>query len=366
MDRRPQQDRTQRGVITASRSTSNPNFMKRVLILHTGGTLGMAGRRPTPLAPDRYAQALEERVPELAQLAEIETRIVCNLDSSDIGPDEWSALADEVAKARASYDGVVVIHGTDTMAYTASALSFALEGLDRPVIFTGSQRPLGEIRSDARRNLVDAVDLACRDLPEVGICFDGRLYRGNRARKGDAWSYSAFASPGCAPLARLGLDVEVGAHVRRPSGPFRVDGRFDGRVAALQVVPAMEPWWLERLAGEGDGGLRGLVLSAFGVGNVPMRTRPVAEAVKRLVQSGVTVLVITQAQAGAVDLSLYQNGVGLLEAGALPGGDLGPEAAVTKLMHALAIFPDNPAARRDYLLRDVAGERSDGTLHLRD
>jgi L-asparaginase len=340
--------------------------MKRVLILHTGGTLGMAGRRPTPLAPDLYAQALEERVPELAELAEIETRILCNLDSSDIGPDEWSALADEVAKARAHYDGVVVIHGTDTMAYTASALSFALEELDRPVIFTGSQRPLGEIRSDARRNLVDAVDLACRDLPEVGICFDGRLYRGNRARKGDAWSYSAFASPGCPPLARLGLDVEIGRHVRRPGGQFRFDGRFDGRVAVLQVVPAMDPHWLERLVGDGEGRLHGLVLSAFGVGNVPMRTRPVAEAVDRLVKSGVTVLVVTQSQAGAVDLSLYRNGVGLLEAGAITGGDLSPEAAVTKLMHALAVFPEDLAARREYLLRDVAGERSNGAFHLDD
>src|SRR5579862_8694524 len=196
--------------------------MKRVLILHTGGTLGMAGRRPAPLAPDIYAQALTERVPELAELAEIETRILCNLDSSDIGLEEWAALADEVAQARARYDGVVIVHGTDTMAYTASALSFALAGLDRPVVLTGSQRPLAAVRSDARRNLVDAVDLATRDLPEVGICFDGRLLRGNRATKGDAWSYDAFASLGCAPLARLGLDVEIAPHVRRPTAPFAV------------------------------------------------------------------------------------------------------------------------------------------------
>jgi L-asparaginase len=254
------------------------------------------------------------------------------------------------------------------MAYTASALSFALEGLDRPVIFTGSQRPLGEIRSDARRNLVDAVDLACRDLPEVGICFDGQLYRGNRARKGDAWSYSAFASPGCPPLARLGLDVEIGPHVRRPTGKFAVDGRFDGRVALLQVVPAMDPVWIERLVGSDDreAEIRGLVLSAFGVGNVPMRTRPVAEAVDRLVRKGVTVLVVTQAQAGSVDLSLYRNGVGLLEAGAIAGGDLSPEAAVTKLMHALALFPEEVEARRNYLLGDVAGERTASGIHLRD
>jgi L-asparaginase len=341
--------------------------VKRVLILHTGGTLGMSGRRPTPLSPDTYAQQILARVPELSALATVETRILCNLDSSDVGPDEWSALAGEVAEARAAHDGIVVIHGTDTMAYSAAALSFALAGLDRPVILTGSQRPLGEIRSDARRNLVDAVDLATRDIPEVGVCFDSRLLRGNRSTKGDAWSYTAFASPNCAPLARLGLDVEIGGHVRRPTVPFSVAAAFDARVAVCYVTPGMEPRALERLgSGDADGGARGVVLAAFGVGNVPARARSVAAAVKRLTDGGVTVLVCTQAHAGAVDLALYANGVALREAGALSGGDMGIEAAVAKLMHALARHPDDGDARAAYLLADVAGERGDGHLHLRD
>jgi L-asparaginase len=341
--------------------------VKRVLILHTGGTLGMSGRRPTPLQPDTYAQQIVARVPELAALATVETRILCNLDSSDIGPDEWSALAEEIAQAREAHDGIVVIHGTDTMAYSAAALSFALVGLDRPVVLTGSQRPLGEIRSDARRNLVDAVDLATRDIPEVGVCFDSRLLRGNRATKGDAWSYTAFASPNCAPLARLGLDVELGAHVRRPTGPFSVDARFDGRVAVCYVTPGMDPRMLERLgAGDAESGARGIVLAAFGVGNVPARARSLAEAVKRLSDGGVTVLVVTQAHAGAVDLSLYANGVGLRDAGALSGGDMGVEAAVAKLMHALALHPADREARAAYLSADVAGERGDGRVHWRD
>ena len=222
------------------------------------------------------------------------------------------------------------------------------------MVLTGSQRPLGEIRTDARRNLVDAVDLATRDIPEVGVCFDGQLLRGNRASKGDAWAYAAFASPGCPPLARLGLDVEIGAHVRRPAGPFAADGRFDSRVAVYHVLPGMEPANLRRLAE----GMRGLVLAAFGVGNVPMRTRAVATEVKRLVDDGVTVLVVTQARAGSVDLSLYANGVGLADAGAISGGDLGLEAAVTKLMHALARWPEEVAPRRQYLEADVAGERA--------
>jgi len=323
----------------------------------------MSSRRPAPLSPDTYAHQILTRVPELAALATIETRILCNLDSSDIGPDEWAALADEIAAARATADGVVVIHGTDTMAYTAAALSFALGGLDRPVVLTGSQRPLGEIRSDARRNLVDAVDLATRDIPEVGVCFDGALLRGNRATKGDAWSYAAFASPSCPPLARLGLDVEIAPHVRRPAAPFAVDARFDARVAVCWVTPGMAPELLERL---GDGGARGVVLAAFGVGNAPSRARSVAAAVRKLVDGGVTVLVVTQAHAGAVDLRLYENGVVLAQAGALSGGDMGVEAAVAKLMSALGRFPDDAVARRAYLERDVAGERGDGSVHIPD
>jgi L-asparaginase len=341
--------------------------VKRVLLLHTGGTLGMSARRPSALQPDTYAHEILSRVPELAALAEVSTRILCNLDSSDIGPDEWSALADEIAAARADHDGVVVIHGTDTMAYTASALSFALRGLDKPVVLTGSQRPLGEIRSDARRNLVDSVDLATRDIPEVGVCFDGRLLRGNRATKGDAWSYTAFASPNCPPLARLGLDVEIAPHVRRPREAFAVDGRFDTRVAVCFVTPGMDPMMLERLgAPDAEQGARGVVLAAFGVGNVPSRVRSVAAAVKRLVDGGVSVGVVTQAHAGAVDLALYQNGVALRDAGALSGGDMGVEAAVAKLMHALGRFPADAGARAEYFVRDVAGERGDGQLHLAD
>ena len=345
---------------------------KNVLLLHTGGTLGMpprraadagAGGRALPLAPERYARELVAEVPELRALAAVETRILCNLDSSDVGPEEWSALAAEVAAARERADGIVIVHGTDTMAYTAAALSFALVGLDRPAVLTGSQRPLGEVRTDARRNLVDAVDLATRDLPEVGICFDGQLLRGNRATKGDAWSYRAFASPGLPPLARLGLDVEIAPHVRRPREPFRCVPAFDPRVALHYVLPGGDPGQLARL---GEGGARGVVLAAFGTGNVPLRSRSLVGPVRELVAAGVTVLCVTQAVAGGVDLRRYANGAALADAGALSGGDMNIESAVVKLMHALALHPGDAAARADYLLADVAGERGEPGTHLDD
>ena len=357
-----------RAVAAAVTIASTSFAMKRVLILHTGGTLGMSARRPSALQPDTYAHEIVSRVPELAALATIDTRILCNLDSSDVGPDEWSALADEVAAARAGHDGVVVIHGTDTMAYTAAALSFALVGLDKPVVLTGSQRPLGEIRSDARRNLVDAVDLATRDIPEVGVCFDGALLRGNRATKGDAWSYTAFASPNCPPLARLGLDVEIAPHVRRPAAAVR-RRRALRRARGGGLRDAGDGPAHRRAARRGRGRRR---RARRGAGGVRRGQRAVARRARwrrrcaRLVDGGVTVAVVTQAHAGAVDLSLYANGVALRDAGAVAGGDMGIEAAVAKLMHALGRFPTTRAARAEYFARDVAGERGDGLLHLRD
>lgn len=324
--------------------------LKRVLLLHTGGTLGMRGQ---PLEPSSYEAALTESVPELTELARIETRIVCNLDSSDMGPERWCELARTVAEARDRYDGFVIVHGTDTMPYSACALAFSLQGLDRPVILTGAQRPLASLRTDARRNLADAVELATCNIPEVGICFDGFLLRGCRTTKSDARSYHAFNSPGCAPLARLGVDVDVGDHIRRPTVPFRCDPRFDDRVMVVYVTPGLNPSVLERVIAP-ETGIRGVVLAAFGVGTVPCADRPIAPVVARAVAAGITVLVVTQSL-GPVDLGLYRNSLPLQEAGAIAGGEMVVEAAVTKLMHALAVY-DDPADRRRYLEWNVAGE----------
>jgi L-asparaginase len=324
----------------------------RVCLLHTGGTLGMTG---SPLEPGAYGARLLDHVPEIARIAEIEPRIVCNLDSSDMGPPQWTALAELVAEERERFDGFVVVHGTDTMAYTAAALAFALGGLDRPVILTGAQRPLAATRSDARRNLIDAVELATCDLPEVGICFDGLLLRGCRAVKADSRHYRAFASPGVEPLASLGTDVDVGAHVRRPREPFRCDPRFDPGVVALWVVPGMSAESLAcSLAPRPE--LRGAVLATFGVGTIP--DNGMAEAIAAAVAGGLEVVVTTQ-WGGVVDLGLYRNSQRLRDAGAIDGGEMRLESAVPKLMHALACIPER-AGRRAYLERNVAGERGEG------
>jgi len=323
----------------------------KVLLLHTGGTLGMVG---TPLVPDAYGSRLLDAVPELLQLADIDIHIVCNLDSSDLGPPQWVDLASTIAGCHETYDGFVIVHGTDTMAYTAAALSYALEGLGKPVVFTGAQRPLSALRSDARRNLVDAVEVATAELPEVTICFDGLLLRGCRALKNDARSYRAFASPGVPPLAKMGIDVDMSRLIRQPARPFASHPVFDPRVDVVYMTPGMRPDAVLRRTE--DPALRGLILAAFGVGTVPSQVRAIAPQLGAAVERGLEVIVVTQ-RGGKVDLMAYESSAGLAAAGCLAGGTMHVEAAVPKLMHALARFDDR-AARHGYLLRDVAGEIS--------
>lgn len=325
--------------------------MKRVLVLKTGGTLVMTGE---PLGPSNYGDALLEAVPELAQIAEIDMELISNIDSSDIDIPHWERLTDRIAAARKGYDGVVVIHGTDTMAYTASALTFSLENLDIPVILTGSQRPLAALRTDARRNLADAVELATHDIPEVGVCFDGVLLRGCCATKAHGQNYRAFASPKTPPLARLGVDIQKAPVIRTPQGPFTPHPNFDDRVLLLHLTPGLPPHYLEQILVNLQDDLRGIVLGTFGLGTVPKKSKPLAPIIEEAINAGIDVLVVSHAT-GGVNLDAYENSRSLRDAGAISGGSMGYEAAITKLMAALARF-DNRDERWAYLERNVAGE----------
>lgn len=305
----------------------------------------------TPLRPDTYAQALTTTVPEISQIATIDTEIVASLDSSDIGSEHWETLATRITNSRQDYNGFVVVHGTDTMAWTASALSFALQNLDRPVILTGAQRPLSALRTDARRNLIDAVEIATLPIPEVAICFDGLLLRGCRATKSHALMYRAFDSPDCEPLARLGVDVALAEHIRSPSRDFQSFEKFQDDVVTLYMTPGLSPGAMESFLSTG---VRGLVLAAYGLGTVPRLRRDFASVVRQGIDHGVPIVVVSQT-AGKVDLSLYDNSRVLEDAGAISGGSMRIEAATTKLMHALANYPSLEEIRH-VLTEDIAGE----------
>lgn len=324
--------------------------MPKVLLMHTGGTLGMRGE---PLEPGLYNAQLLEDVPQLLSLAEVETHVVCNLDSSDVGPTQWSELAQLIASEYRRFDGFVVVHGTDTMGYSASALAFALEGLAKPVIFTGAQRPLASVRTDARRNLLDAVELATQSIPEVGICFDGLLLRGCRSKKSNAHDYRAFDSPGCSPLARLGVDMELGDHIRRPNMPFRCDARFDPNVLVVHLTPGFRSELLRAVI-EAEHPPRGIVISVFGVGTVPTLDKGLAQVLSEANERGIEI-VATTPSAGRIDFSQYLNSAPLIDAQVIPGGSMQIESATTKLMHALAIC-DSRSSLRTYMEWNVAGE----------
>lgn len=326
----------------------------RVLFLYTGGTLGMTSRNPGPLAPSLVAEDILQYLRGLEREVQVDAELLCNLDSSDLAPPEWSRIAHAVAARIADYAGFVVVHGTDTMAWTASALSYMLRDLPKPVVLTGAQRPIALVRTDARNNLIHAALCAAMDLPEVGIFFGRSLFRGNRATKTSIQSYEAFESPGLPPLLEMGVACTPIVAPRRPTGPFRLVDGFEDRVVVLTVVPGSRP---DQVDAAVAAGARGLVLRGFGAGNVPQRRWP--EAIRAATDAGVTVAMMSQCDRGTVDLRAYEGGRAALDAGALPTGSMTVEAATVKLMHLLAQSGSTDDLRALFL-EDLAGEGAAG------
>lgn len=331
----------------------------RLLLIHTGGTLMMRGGDPAPLAPEVYKSDLLAQLPILRKIADIETRILFNLDSADMQPHHWVEIGSTIHEALPRYDGFVVVHGTDTMAYTASALAFLLPGLDRAVVLTGSQRPLVEVRTDARANLVDACHLATLRIPEVGIAFDSRFLRGCRAAKVDAWGMSAFGSPACPPLAELGLSVRIAPHVLPPRPPSPFDPRIEPHVIAVRTFPGLEPRLLHGALGVG---VRGMVIEAFGAGNVPRLENSLIPVIEDAHARDVPVVIVSQTARGAVDLTRYEGGAEARGAGAIGAGDMTPEAALTKLMITLGRVPGGPHGTRTAAARAAFAEAPAGEM----
>lgn len=322
---------------------------KRVLILHTGGTLGMVGQ-PGPLSPggDPLASLLE-KVPELSDIADLKVEILAQIDSCDVRGRNWVEWAGRI-RSNTWADGFVVIHGTDAMAYTASALSFLLEERKRPVVLTGSQRPLSAVRSDARQNLVDAVTLASAHLKEVMICFDSTGLRGNRSLKLSCSNMGAFHSPNCQPLAELGVDIQWGGHILKMPGKKRRLATGN-RVRLSWVVPDLpiSPPWTPN-------GLAVHVLATLGAGNLPL-TGGWKERLQKESRAGVIHLVVSQCPHGHVKTGLYASSQILKEIGAVNGGDMTYVAAVAKARVGLGQGFTRETLS-EYLARSVAGERS--------
>jgi L-asparaginase type I len=268
-------------------------------------------------------------------------------------PSAWIRVAEEVHRAFSVHaaDGVVIVHGTDTMAYGASLVAFLLGPLPGPVVFTGAQKPLSDVRTDARQNLVDATLVATMGLPEVVITFGARAYRGVTATKIDAFGFEAFSSPNAAPLVTFGTGVEVAKSIRTAESLAPLDVRLDTRVAYLRVVPGLTPEIVRAILGAG---VRGLVLSTYGTGTLPGALVPCLEEARA---AGVVVLAVSQCLRGYVDLGRYEAGAAAEAAGVVSGGGMTVEAALAKLMVGLGRL-DGPEALRAYLVQDTLGELS--------
>lgn len=305
------------------------------------------------LKPGDLTNELFRFIPEARELAEIDVRVLYNIDSSNVQIAHWQMLAAEIERELDHYDGFVIIHGTDTMVYTASALSFMLTNLPKPVILTGAQRPIAAIRTDAKNNLIGALELATYDVPEVGLYFDHRLFRGNRAKKLSINDFDAFASPNFPVLAQVGLDIELRTDLlRRPSGLFRVSRDFSDKVAVLRLMPGMAADLFDALL---DGPVEAFVLEAFGAGNVPIADKSMIPFIDRAVARGKIVALASQSLSGAVNLGLYECGSRAAAAGAISCADMTVEAAAVKLMYLLGQFDSRDKVLRNFSL-PLAGE----------
>ena len=311
---------------------------KRVYIAYTGGTIGMKPTRDGYVPEPGSLQRRMSEMPELRHPSMPSFRIHEYdplLDSSNMTPAEWEKIARDIAAVYGGYDGFVVLHGTDTMAYTTSALPFLLRGLAKPVIVTGSQIPLCEVRNDARETLITSLLIAANhDVPEVCLYFGGKLLRGCRATKVSADGFAAFDSPNVPPLGTVGVDIEIDrALVRRPARrtKLRVDELARAPVvSALRLFPGISPELVRNVLLPP---LQGLVLETYGVGNGPDQDAAFIAALSEATARGVVIVDCTPCLEGSVDLTEYAAGSALARAGVISGFDMTAEAALTKLYY---------------------------------
>lgn len=285
------------------------------------------------------------------------------IDSSDINPGVWSDLARIIERSYAKYDGFVILHGTDTMAYSASALSFMLQNNSRPVIFTGSQLPIGTLRTDGKENLITALEIAAANengkpvVPEVCIYFENALYRGNRTTKYSTEHFKAFASPNCEPLAITGINIKYNRDkILYPTirQDLQVHTTMCTDLAVLKIFPGIGKKLVNAIIHESK--IKALVLESFGAGNA--MTEPwFIDEIRNFVSKGGIILNVTQCYTGTVESELYETGKQLLEAGVINGKDITTESALTKLMYLLSNC-DSIDLIKKMLKKPIIGELS--------
>ena len=335
-----------------------------ILLIYTGGTIGMIQNPETGALTSFNFDHLLQHVPEIKQfnLDIFAYAFEPPIDSSDMNPSSWSELVSIIYSNYERYDGFVILHGTDTMAFTASALSFMLEGLMKPIILTGSQLPIGALRTDGKENLLTAIEIAAAKnpdgtpvVPEVCVFFHEKLMRGNRTTKISAENFDAFESNNYPVLARSGIEINFNTHYIKPydSGSVLTPHyTMDSNIIIFSLFPGIGPDIVKKILCSPD--IKGIIFRTFGSGNAPQSTW-LTEALTEATKAGKVIVNITQCSTGSVKMHLYETGRQLLEAGIISGKDSTVEAALTKLMYLLGQGL-TPEVIRSEMKRSIAGE----------
>ena len=334
-----------------------------VLLIFTGGTISMSEDPSTGALRPINFERLQELMPEIKQTG-IKIKSIPFLpliDSSDVHPVIWEKIALCIEENYNEFDGFVVLHGTDTMAYSASALSFMLENLSKPVIFTGAQLPIGMMRSDAKENLLTAIEIAAAKehgaaiVPEVCIFFEDTLFRGNRTTKKNAEHFNAFNSYNYPPLAKAGVHIKYFRsyiHYPEPNAKLKLRLNTNPNIAVLKLFPGISEKVVRSILG--INGLRAIVLESFGAGNAP-RHEWLYDALKTAIDSGVIIVNKSQCSTGTVEMGRYETSINLLNAGVISAYDCTTEALVTKLMYLLGEY-NSPEEVKQRLGISICGE----------
>lgn len=338
-----------------------------LLLIYTGGTIGMKqDMKDLTLKPFDFSQILDE-VPEIRKFAfKIDTySFEPPIDSSDVEPSLWQDLARLIKEKYEDYDGFIILHGTDTMSYSASALSFMLDGLTKPVIFTGSQLPIGVPRTDGKENLISAVEIAsAKDeeghpaVPEVCVCFDSLLMRGNRSTKVNSEVFRAFQSPNFPPLAEAGINIRYNnEYIRKPNDWYQsltINTDLDTRVSILKIHPGITPEVVRNILCGKD--TRAIIMETYGSGNAPTRDW-FLDIVKESSAMNKIIVNVTQCLAGTVNMNIYANVKALERAGVIDGYDSTTESALAKLFYLMGKSRDNEWVKA-MMSRNLKGEIS--------
>lgn len=333
--------------------------MKKILLIGTGGTITAKMINGSWRPGEFNEEELMKFIPEIKDIAKIETVDLLNIDSSNMQPKYWLKIAETIKKNYEKFDGFIITHGTDTMHYTASVLSFLLQNLSKPIVLTGSQVPPHHIGSDAKRNVLDSVRVVNESkIHEVIIVFNSKIIRGNRAKKFREIEFEAFESIGMLPLGVIEHDIRyTGEHFNndKKEKDLKYFDRLEENVCIIKITPGFKPKIISELI---KLGYKGIVIEGYGAGNVPIAENSLIEEIGNATKKGIPVVVSTQCAIGCSWMYLYECGKRALDVGAIPGHDMISETALTKLMWVLGNFPNDKNKIKELLLSNIAGEVS--------